>query len=108
MKEGKLIMRMLVTVRLPHETFNAATKDGTAIQKIQAILDDIKPEAVYFPAMTGQRSILMIVELEKSSELPALAEPWFLSFDADVDCHVVMTSDDFQEAGLEKIVEKWG
>ena len=101
-------MRLLVTVRLPHESFNAALKDGSALQKVQAILDEVKPEAVYFPAMTGQRSILMIVELEKASMLPALAEPWFLAFNADVDCHVVMTPEDLQETGLEKIVEKWG
>ncbi len=45
-------MRMLMTVRLPHETFNAAVKDGSAGRKTEAILDDLKPEAVYFTEMS--------------------------------------------------------
>ena len=41
-------MRFLLTTGLPHETFNAAVKDGSAGRKTEAILDAIKPEAVYF------------------------------------------------------------
>jgi len=101
-------MRILMTVRLPHETFNAAVKDGSVGAKTEAILDAVKPEAVYFTEMNGQRTVVMIVELEKPSAIPALAEPWFLTFNADVEFHVVMSPKDLQEAGLDKLGQKWG
>ena len=50
----------------------------------------------------------MLVELEKPSMVPALAEPWFLSFDADVEFHVVMGPEELEQAGLDKLGEKWG
>ncbi len=101
-------MRVLMTVRLPNETYNAAIKDGSAGPKTQAILDELKPEAVYFTEMNGKRTVVLIVELEKPSKVPALAEPWFLTFNADVKFHVVMGPEDLQEAGLDKLGEKWG
>lgn len=101
-------MRMLLTIRLPHDTFNAAVKDGTAGAKTQAILDEVKPEAVYFTEMNGRRTIVMIAELASPSMIPALAEPWFLTFNADVEFHAAMTPADLQQAGLEKLGEKWG
>jgi len=100
-------MRMLMLIRLPHETFNAAVKDGSADRKVQAILDDVHPEAVYFTEMNGQRTTLLIVELESPSRIPVLAEPWFLNFNADVEFHVVMKPQDLQEAGLEKLGATW-
>ena len=39
---------MLLNVRIPHEQFNKAVKDGSAGQKLRRILEEIKPEAVYF------------------------------------------------------------
>lgn len=101
-------MRMLLRVELPMGPFNAAVKDGSIGPKIQSILDDAKPEAVYFTEMNGNRGAIMIVDLEKPSSVPKLAEPWFLQFDAQVEFHIVMKPEDLQEAGLEGIGKKWG
>lgn len=101
-------MRILLIARLPHQTFNAAVRDGSAGTKTKSILDAIKPEAVYFTEMNGIRTAIMIVELEKESMVPALAEPWFLTFNADVEFHVVMSPEDLQQAGLEKLGKQWG
>jgi hypothetical protein len=98
---------MMLIIRLPNETFNAAVRDGTAGTKTKAILDEIKPEAVYFTETNGQRTVVMIVELEKASKIPSLAEPWFLTFDAKVEFHVVMGQEELQESGLDKLGEKW-
>jgi len=100
-------MRMLMLARMPHETFNAAVRDGSADRKIQAILEEIQPETVYFAEMNGQRTAIMIVDLKNPSQVPALAEPFFLTFNADVEFHVVMRPQDLQEAGLDKIGRKW-
>lgn len=100
-------MRILLMVRLPHEAFNAAVRDGSAGRKTQAILEEIKPEAVYFTEMNGRRTAIMLVELESPSKVPALAEPWFLTFNADVEFHVVMSPEELEDAGLEQLGKRW-
>lgn len=101
-------MRMLMTVRFPHEAFNAAVRNGSAGPKTQAILEALQPEAVYFTEMCGRRTAVLLVELEKPSMVPALAEPWFLGFNADVEFHVVMGPEELEQAGLAKLGAKWG
>ena len=101
-------MRIMVTVSFPNEEFNAAVRDGSVGPKTKAILDEVKPEAVYFAERNGLRTSILIVELENSSMMPSLAEPWFLTFNAKVEFDVVMTPEDLDNAGLEKLGEKWG
>lgn len=100
-------MRMLLHAKLPHETFNAAVKDGTAGKKVQRILDELKPEAVYFTEYQGRRGAILIINLEDPSKVPTFAEPWFLTFNAECEFHVVMTPDDLAKAGLENLGKKW-
>ncbi|MGC2458747.1 MAG: hypothetical protein WA435_12220 [Gallionellaceae bacterium] len=101
-------MRMLLHVKLPHQEFNAAVRDGSIGKKIGAILDATKPEAVYFTNYEGRRGAIMIVDLKDASRVPAFAEPWFLAFNAEVDFHVVMTPEDLGRAGLDELGKKWG
>ena len=100
-------MRMLLNVKIPHPQFNAAVKNGTAGSKLNAILEASKPEAVYFTEQDGHRSAILIVDLPDPSKIPALAEPWFLAFEADVEFHIVMTPDDLEKAGLDELGKKW-
>ena len=100
-------MKMLLQVKLPHEAFNAAVRDGSAGKKIQRILDDTKPEAVYFTEMDGTRGAILIVDLEDPSKVPSFAEPWFLNFNADVQFRIVMTPEVLAKAGLEALGKKW-
>jgi len=101
-------MKMLMFVRLHHETFNATVRDGSAGPKTDAILNELKPESVYFAEINGRRTVVMIIELENSSMIPALSEPWFLTFNADVEFHVVMNKQDLEQSGFDKMGEKWG
>jgi hypothetical protein len=100
-------MRFVVKVTLPVEKFNAAVRDGTAGKKLQQILDDTKPEAVYFWEEAGKRGGMLVVNLEKTSQIPAIAEPWFLYFDAGVEFHPCMTPQDLAAAGLEALGKKY-
>lgn len=101
-------MRIMLIARMPHAAFNAAVKDGSVEPKIQAILEEQRAEAVYFTEMNGQRTAVSIVEMEHPSQIPALAEPWFLSFQADVEFHVAMKPQDLQEAGMAALGKRWG
>ena len=98
-------MRMLLNVKMPHQQFNAAVRDGTAGSKLDAILEATKPEAVYFTEQNGLRTAILIVDLPDPSKAPALAEPWFLGFEADVEFHIVMTPDDLKKAGVGNTVK---
>ena len=100
-------MRMLLKIKFPHEEFNQAVRDGSVGSKVRRILEDIKPEAVYFTGQNGQRGAILIIDLIDPSRVPALAEPWFLTFNADVEFHIVMTPEDLQKAGLEELGKKW-
>ena len=100
-------MRMLLHVKLPHEPFNTLVKDGTAGAKIQRILQDLKPEAAYFTEYDGRRGGIMIINVDNPSQIPSIAEPWFITFHADCELHIVMTPDDLAKAGLDALGKKW-
>jgi hypothetical protein len=100
-------MRMLMHVEFPLEPFNSAVRDGSAGPKIQKILEAIKPEAAYFYDNNGKRGGTMVVNLNDSSGIPSLAEPWFLTFNAHVELRVAMTPEDLARAGLDAIGKKW-
>jgi len=100
-------MRMLFHVKLPHEPFNTLVKEGAAGTKMRRILAELKPEAVYFTEYEGRRGAIMIVNLESPSQVPAFAEPWFITFNADCEFHVVMTPEDLAQAGLDELGKKW-
>jgi len=98
---------MLMNVKIPHQTFNAAVKDGSAGVKLAKILEAIKPEAAYFTEQDGQRGAVLIVDLPDASKVPALAEPWFLTFQADVEFRIVMTPDDLKRSGIDGMGKQW-
>ena len=100
-------MRMLLDVKIPHETFNAAVRDGSAGEKLKRILEATKPEAVYFTERDGHRGGILAVNLDDPSKIPALVEPWFLTFNADVEIRVAMTPEDLARAGLDALGKKW-
>ena len=100
-------MRMLVNVKFPHEPFNTAVRNGSAGTTLRKILDDLKPEAAYFTEQHGQRGAILIVEVAEASRVPAIAEPWFLNFNADVEFRIVMLPPDLERAGLDALGKKW-
>jgi hypothetical protein len=98
---------MLLHVRIPHEEFNQAVRDGSAGRKIKQILEEAKAEAVYFTEYDGLRGAIMIINIKDPSEVPKFAEPWFLLFNADVQFHIAMTPEELGRAGLEELGKKW-
>ena len=100
-------MRMLLNVTVPHEPFNTLVREGKAGEILGKILEETKPEAVYFTERDGKRAAVVIVDLADPSKIPSLAEPWFLSFGADCELRIVMSPDDLANAGLDEIGRKW-
>ena len=102
-------MRFLLKVNIPVESGNAAAKAGKLGATIQSILTDLKPEAAYFAADDGQRTGFIFLDMQDASQIPAIAEPWFLAFNAAVEIHPVMVPEDLAKAGgaIEKAVKKY-
>jgi hypothetical protein len=92
-------MRMLLRASIPVDVGNAAVKAGTLGSTIEKILADLKPEAAYFIADdNGQRSANVVFDMQDTSQIPAVAEPWFLAFNASVHFEPIMTPQDLATA----------
>ncbi len=100
-------MRMLLTATLPLEPFNTAVRNGTAGEILNRIVGDSKPEAVYFLENDGCRTAILVINIERASQIPAFAEPWFLSFNANCQFKVVMSPEDLAQAGLDELGKVW-
>lgn len=101
-------MRMLLKVRFPAEPFNTLVRKGEAGKLLQSILEELKPEAVYFTEEDGKRGAILVIDLANPSDVPKIAEPFFLNFNADCRLRVVMSPEDLKTAGLDALGKKWG
>ena len=95
-------MRTLAKISFPVEAGNAAIQAGTLPQLIQSTIDKLKPEAAYFFADHGQRSALIVFDLKSPSDIPSIAEPFFIGANASVEFIPVMNADDLK-TGLGKL-----
>src|SRR5258708_37827851 len=108
-RRQEISMRMMMFVSFPVEPFNAAVRDGSAGAKTKKILDQLKPEAAYFMAdRNGRRCGVLIVDMAETSQIPSLAEPWFLTFNAAGEFFPVMLPQDLAAAGLGGVGKQGG
>jgi len=103
-------MRFLMKVSMPTEAGNKSVIDGTLGEKINHMLDALKPEAVYFITKCGKRTALIFLDIPEVHLLPKLAEPFFLAFKAEVDFYPAMRPEDLAKAGpdIERAAKQYG
>ncbi len=104
-------MRMLLRVSIPVEAGNAAAKAGTLGSTVERLVADLKPEAAYFYADDhGQRCGSIVFDMQDTSQIPAVSEPWFLAFNAKLSFRPVMNVQDLAKGapGIAKAVKEHG
>ncbi len=102
-------MRFLIKISFPVEAGNTAVKkDGLKV--IKTILGQQKPEAAYFVADGGRRTCIMIIDLNSASDIPRIAEPWFLALNASIEVTPAMVAEDLKNAApaIEQAVTDFG
>ncbi|MGD9369337.1 MAG: hypothetical protein PVH87_26750 [Desulfobacteraceae bacterium] len=100
-------MKMLMNIRFPHEPFNTLLREGKASETIRRILDDLKPESIYFTEQSGRRGAVAVIDVADSSRIPSFSEPFFLNFNADCEFRIAMSPGDLAQAGLDELGSKW-
>jgi hypothetical protein len=103
-------MKYLMKVRMSNEFGNDYMKDPQFGKKMREVLAEVKAEAAYFTTICGSRGCYVVVNMNDASQMPALAEPFFLWLKAEVDFYPVMTPEDLgrASASIEAAVKKWG
>lgn len=103
-------MRLVVKVSWDVEAGNALARSGNMGSTMKQILSELKPEAAYFTAENGRRGGIFIVQVNDASEIPAIAEPFFLKMKASVELLPCMLPEDLMKAegAIAKAVKQYG
>jgi hypothetical protein len=96
----------MLRIRFPAEGANRAVQDGTLPRLLQATMAELKSEAAYFFADGGQRTAMIFFDMKESSQLPSLAEPYWMAVNASVECVPVMNAEELK-AGIERAAKKF-
>lgn len=94
-------MKFLVRLHMPTEHGNRMLQDPNFPKKLEGVLNQIKPEAVYFTPIEGERGIYMIVNLPSADMIAGIAEPLWMTFNCKLDFTPLMELSDLQK-GLQK------
>jgi hypothetical protein len=91
-------MRFLLKAEIPVQEGNELAIGGSLGRTIESIVTEMKPESAYFIAENGKRTALIFFDMEDPSQIPAVAEPWFIAFNASVDITPAMVAQDLKKA----------
>ncbi|MGH3342470.1 MAG: hypothetical protein ACRDPK_06210 [Carbonactinosporaceae bacterium] len=83
---------------------NAAIRNGTMPKVLEAVIERLNPEAMYFTPSEGERSAFFVFDMKEPSQMPSIAEPLFQEFGAKITLQPVMNLDDLQ-TGLARLTQ---
>jgi hypothetical protein len=95
-------MRVLLKATMDTEKANEAIRNGTLGKLVQESVEQIKPEAAYFTTDHGKRTAYLVFDMQDSSQMPVISEPFFLNLGAEITYTPVMNMEDVQK-GLSQL-----
>ncbi|MCT9008395.1 DUF3303 family protein [Streptomyces rhizosphaerihabitans] len=95
-------MRVMLRATMDTEKANELIRKGKLPQLMQETMDRLKPEAAYFTNHEGSRACYMVFDLQDSSQIPVIAEPFFMSLGAKFEIAPVMNAEDLHK-GLSQL-----
>jgi ketopantoate reductase len=75
-------------------------KDPNFLKNLEEYLQKFNCEAAYFTEVNGSRTMVLILDLPSTEMIPAIVEPLFQGFDANVEIHPAMNLDELKKAIL--------
>lgn len=103
-------MKYLMKIKIPNPYGNELIMDPQFGDKMKNALEEVKAENAYFTSVDGCRCGFIVVDINNASQIPQVAEPFFLWLHADIDFYPVMTPQDLGQAVpyIQNAVQKWG
>ena len=93
-------MRVLLKIQIPVESGNEALKSGALAATTRTFVERAKPECIYFTLAEGWRTIIAVVDMASSADLPKIGEPFFMELDASIEATPCMNPEELM-AGLQ-------
>jgi hypothetical protein len=97
-------MRVLVRAIIPTTAGNKMVKDPNFLKTIEDYTKKFNCEAAYFTEVNGNRTMVFVLDLQSPEMIPAIAEPLFQGYEANVEIHPAMNLDDLKKAILSRQV----
>jgi hypothetical protein len=94
----------MMKITIPAKSGNQAIQDGSLPRILRSTIEALKPEAAYF-LPSGMRTALLFFDLKDPSQIPVIAEPFFMGLEAEVEMAPAMNAQDL-EAGLAQLSRK--
>ena len=95
-------MRTMFVVELDTEAGNKQISDGTIAKTMEEVMGALKPEAAYFYAHDGRRTMTLVADVPDEASIVTTCEPLWLSLNASVETVPCMNADDLR-AGLGRL-----
>ncbi|MFF4270257.1 hypothetical protein [Streptomyces sp. NPDC001536] len=95
-------MRMMLKATLDTDKANEVLASGKMQDLLAETLERIKPEAAYFGPAGGRRTCFLVFDMQDSSDLPPIGEPFFSHLNAQVEVFPIMNLDDLK-TGLSQL-----
>ncbi|TDC22805.1 hypothetical protein E1265_14700 [Streptomyces sp. 8K308] len=95
-------MRMMLRARLDTQLASEAVKSGRMPTIMQSLYERLSPEAAYYCPVEGARGCTFVFDMQDTSQIPSIAEPFFEELGAEIDITPVMNRDDLLQ-GLQTL-----
>ena len=91
-------MRVLVRAMIPTAAGNKMVKDPNFLKNLEDYIKKFNCESSYFIEVNGNRTMVLVLDLPSPDMIPAIVEPLFQGFDANIEIHPAMNLDDLKKA----------